>query len=283
VFADAHDQDATGRYSLLYETAPLAGGGAVADGCGDAARLAPGESGSVAGDTFEARDDLSGSCGGGGAADVVYRLDVARRSRLVASLDGEEAPHVLEVFRRCGDRSTEVACGRGVDDVVAPGTYYIGVDGLSADAFGRFTMHWSVHDLGGQAKACARPPLLGSGRTVDATTAGGSDDFDGSCAPSSGPAATGPDRVFKFSLARRSAVRLVLKAPSFDALLAVRRTCAEAPGDSIAEVACEAQPGPSRRTTTLERTFEAGDYWVVVDGVSPKDQGPFSLEYKVLP
>jgi hypothetical protein len=283
VFADAHEQEATGRYTVLYETAPLGGGGASADGCADAARLPAGESGTVSGDTFTARDDFAGSCGGAGAADVVYRLDVARRSRLAAGLDAEEAPHVLELFRRCGDRSTEAACGRTVDEVVAPGTYYVGVDGASAEAFGRFTMHWALHDLTGEARACARPPLLVPGRTVDGTTVGAPDDFDGSCGPSSDRAPSGPDRVYMLVLPRRSNVRLLLKAQSFDALLAVRRTCADAPGDSLAEVACEAQPDSSHRATTLERTLEAGTYWVVVDGVSPKDQGAFSLEYRLTP
>jgi hypothetical protein len=283
IFADAHDQDAAGRYSILYETAPLAGSGATADGCGDAARLTGGEAGTVAGDTFTARDDVAGSCGGAGAADVVYRMDVSRRSRLVASLDAEEAPHVVEVFRRCGDRSTEVACGRAIDEFVGPGTYFVGVDGASAESFGRFTLQWMLHDLTGQAAACAQPPLLIAGRTIDATTAGASDSFDDACAPTSDRASSGPDRVFKFVLQRPSTVRLVLKAPAFDAVLAVRRACADAPGEALAEVACEAQPDSSRRTSTIERAFDAGTYWVVVDGAAAKEQGPFTLEYRIVP
>ena len=283
VFADAHEQDAAGRYSLLYETAPLAGSGAPGDGCGDASRLPSGESGSVTGDTFAARDDVAGSCGGAGAADVVYRLDVPRRARFVAALDAEEAPHVVEVFRRCGDRSTEVACGRTIDDVVTPGTYFIGVDGAAPDAFGRFTLQWMTQDLTGQASACAQAPSLAAGRTIDATTAGAGDNFDNACAPTNDRAPSGPDRVFKFSLQRRSTVRLVLKAPAFDAVLAVRRACIDAPGDAIAELACEVQPDSSRRTTTIERAFDPGSYWVVVDGAAPKEEGPFTLEYRLVP
>jgi hypothetical protein len=282
VFADAHDQDAVGRYGLLLETAPLAGRGAPSDGCGDAARLPAGESGSVSGDTFAARDDIAGSCGAPGGADVVYRIDVAHRSRLVATLDGEEAAHVIDVFRRCGDRSSEVACGRAFDQTVAPGTYYLSIDGSSAEAFGRFTLQWMLHDLGGQTAACVQPPLLVAGRAVDATTVGAGDNFDVACAPSSDRAPSGPDRIFRFALDRRATVRLALKATGFDGVLALRRACADAPGATLAEVACEAQPDPARRTTSIERTLDPGTYWVVVDGASAKDEGPFSLEYRVV-
>ena len=142
VLADARERDSSGRYTLLLDTAPLAGSGVRGDGCGDAAplgALSSGGTGAVAGDTFAARDDVAGTCGGAGAPDVVYRVEVPRRSRFVASLDGEEAPHILVVWRRCAERAAEVACGRAVDEVLAPGTYYVAVDGASAEAFGRFT------------------------------------------------------------------------------------------------------------------------------------------------
>jgi hypothetical protein len=281
VFADSHDQDAAGRYSLLFETAPLAGAGVESDGCDDAGRLEGGEAGgSLLGDTFAARDDIAGSCGGAGAADVVYRVEVPRRSRLMMTLDGEEALHLVDVFRRCGDRSTEVGCGRTIDEVVAPGTYYVAVDGASVDAFGRFALHWWMHDVSGQASAGADAPELVPGRVVSATTAGSPDRFDVGCS-ATGPAPTGPDRTYKIVLDHRSKVRLTLKAPSFDALLGVRRARVDTPGDALAEITCEAPPESSRRTTTLVRTLDPGAYWVVVDGASSKDEGPFSLEYRL--
>ncbi len=93
-----------GAYSLLLETSSAGGAGAPSDACGDATPLSPAAAGKVGGDTFAARDDVAGSCGGAGAADVVYRVDVARRSRFTASLDGEEGSHLLIVWRRCNDR-----------------------------------------------------------------------------------------------------------------------------------------------------------------------------------
>ncbi len=171
VFADARERDSTGHYSILLETAPPAGSGAPGDGCGDAPALVVGSgtnAGTVNGDTFAARDDVAGTCGGAGAPDLVYRLDVQRRSRLVASLDGEEASHVLIVWRRCADRTSELACGRSVDQVLAPGTYYVGVDGAAPDAFGRFTLAYALRDLTGQGGACGTAPLLSEGRMVNA-------------------------------------------------------------------------------------------------------------------
>src|SRR5580658_2697042 len=252
VFADAHDRDSAGRYSLLFETAPPGGAGMPGDTCADAAPIAPGPSGSVSGDTFAARDDVAGSCGGAGAADVVYRIDVARQSRLTASLDGEEAPHVLVTWRRCGDRSSEVACGRSLDEVVGPGTYFIAVDGASPDAFGRFTLNWTLHDLAGQATACASAPTLVDGARVSGTTVGAGDKFSMSCSSAD---ASGPDRVYKFVLASRSNVRLSLTASTFDATIALRRACTDASAGPAAELVCESEPDSASHRSIIERSL----------------------------
>jgi hypothetical protein len=279
VFADAHDRDAAGRYSLSFETAPPAGSGTAGDSCGDAVPLALGPSGAVSGDTFVARDDVAGSCGGAGAPDVVYRIDVARQSRLTASLDGEESPHVLVVWRRCGDRSSEVACGRAIDEVIGPGTYFVGVDGAAPDTFGRFTLNWTLRDLAGQSTACASAPTLVDGTRVSGTTAGAGDKFATSCSSAD---ASGPDRIFKFVLPNRANVHLALTAATFDATLALRRACADASaGAGTPELVCESEPDANHRSV-VERSLEAGSYWVVVDGQSASDQGPFALDYKVL-
>jgi hypothetical protein len=279
VFADAHDRDAAGHYTLLFETAPLAGSGTPGDACGDAIPIALGPSGSVSGDTFAARDDFGGSCGGAGAPDVVYRIDVARQSRLTASLDGEESPHALVMWRRCGDRSSEVGCGRAIDEVVGPGTYFVAVDGAAPDTFGRFTLNWTLHDLAGQAAACGTAPTLVDGARVSGTTVGAGDKFATSCASAD---ASGADRVYKFVLASRANVHLALTASTFDATLALRRACSDASaGPGSPELVCESEPDSNHRSV-IERSLEAGSYWVIVDGQSANDQGPFSLDYKVV-
>jgi hypothetical protein len=284
VVADARERDSAGRYTLLLDTSPLAGSGVRGDGCGDAAPLgtvSAGASGSVAGDTFAARDDVAGTCGGAGAPDVVYRFEVPRRSRFVASLDGEEAPHVVVVWHHCGDRATEVVCARAVDEVLAPGTYYIGVDGASADAFGRFSLGWALRDLTGQGAACAAATTLVDGRPFTATTVGAADKFVTSCGVAD-PSQSGPDRVFRMVLSTRATVRVDVTATSFDATVAVRRACADgSAGSGDVELACESDADAAHRTS-LERSLEAGTYWIVVDGQSPNDRGAFTVEYRVL-
>jgi hypothetical protein len=277
VFADARQRESAGSYALSLETARVEGGGAVGDGCGDAMALG-GASGTVTGDTFTASDELAGTCGGAGAADVVYRIDVPRRGRLRASLGAEEGRHLLVAWHRCGERASELACGTSVDEVLEPGTYFLGVDGATPDALGRFALTWATLDLGPQTAACSAAPALVAKRTQVGTTAGGADHFATSCGAAD--AATGaPDRVYRFSLSTRSHVRIELEASRFDALLALRRSCADLAGTGAgAQITCAAETDRAHRTR-LDATLEAGTYWVVVDGQTPNDQGSFVLQY----
>jgi hypothetical protein len=155
------------------------------------------------------------------------------------------------------------------------------VDGASAEALGRFTLKWALRDLTAQSSACAMAPTLGDGRIVDSTTVGAGDKFVTSCGGTDA-GASGPDRVFKIVLPKRATVRIAATAATFDAAVALRKTCAD-PSSSIGsvELACESEASTGHRTS-VERALEAGTYWVVVDGQSPNDQGPFTLEYHVL-
>jgi hypothetical protein len=181
--------------------------------------------------------------------------------------------HTLIAWRRCGDRSTELACGRALDEVLVPGTYFVAVDGARADALGRFALVWSVQDLAAQSAACTAATPLAPRRPVAATTQGAGDRFSTAC---SAPDATssGPDRVFRFTLAVRSRVTVTVRAPSFDAIVSLRKACGDEGGGS--ELSCT-----DGREAQLERTLEPGTYWVVVDGQTPNDQGPFTVQYAV--
>ena len=48
-----------------------------------------------------------------------------------------------------------------------------------------------------------------------------------------------------------------------------------------AVLTCEAD-ADSTKHLTLDRTLEPGTYWVVVDGQTPNDQGPFTLDYRIV-
>jgi hypothetical protein len=276
LFADARERDSGGRYSLSYETAQPAGDGTTGDGCGDAIPMV-GATTPLPGDTFAARDDVASSCGGLGAADVVYRVDLARRSRFRAFLESEEAPHILVAWRRCGDRGSEIACGRSLDEVLPAGTYFVAVDGASPDALGRFAVSWSMQDLAGQGAACVAAPVLVEGRRTSGTTAGGSDRFTTAC---SGHDGTGADRVYRFALPSRAKVRVAVTASSFDVVVGLRRLCGDEGASGAVELACSGDADRARKVQ-VERVLEAGTYWVVVDGQTPSDQGAFSIEYSV--
>jgi hypothetical protein len=276
VFADAREHEAEGRYSLLAELVPGQGSGGAGDGCADALPLPSGER-TVKGDTFTARDDTSGKCGGAGAADVFYRLELAKRSRFVAQFRSEEAEHVFVLSKTCADHSTELACGRAVDEVLSAGTYFLAVDGESPDAFGAFAFDWSVRDVAAQEAGCRAAELIADGQSVQGTTAGASNKFGPAC----GGQGDAGDRVYRINVPARGRVRLALSTPRFTGVLAVRSSCLDAPSTRAAELACSAA-GEDPHHAHLETNLDPGTYYVVVDGKGRNAEGPFSLQYNVV-
>src|SRR5262249_34825397 len=138
---------------------------------GDAVAIS-GTAGKIEGDTFAAKDDVTVSCGRPGAADVVYRLDLAHRSRVWARTLSDEAAHSMALLRSCGDRSSEVTCGSAVDRVVAPGTYFLVVDASRPELLGRFAISYRLRDVSQLEAVCAHVPSLTPRHPVTATTRG---------------------------------------------------------------------------------------------------------------
>jgi hypothetical protein len=284
VFADGADRDASGGFSLLAELAPEQGvAGTQGDACADAFTLSPRSDRSVGGDTFFARDDFAGKCGGAGAADVVYRVDVPRRSRIGARFTHQEGQHLFVLTRTCGDRTSELACGSSLDEIVSPGTYFLVVDGATAVSTGRFTFDWRVREIAAQENACRAAPLLVEGQTVAGTTTGAGDKFMTSCGGRE-EAQTSPDRLFRLVLAKRTHVRLSLATPAWDGVLAVRKSCLDPPGSSsvrAAEAACN-NNAEDVHHARVDATLDPGTYLVQVDGHGGANEGAFKLEYKVI-
>lgn len=276
VFADADDQEAEGEFSLLTEAAPDGGDMVSGDTCSEAIALTSNEP--VSGDTFAARDDSRGRCAGEGAPDVVYRVEVPRRARLTARFQAQEGEHVFVLAKGCG--GSEIACGPFLDAVVAPGTYYLGVDGAKANAMGRFRFEWQARDVGSLETACRAPATITPGKTITGTTTGLGNKFTASCA-GAGHGSGSSDRVYRLSLARRTRVRLQLSTPGWDGVLSVRRACMDALGGPPSEVACN-NDAPDVHHARIETTLDAGSYYVVVDGHASGNEGPFTLEYNAL-
>jgi hypothetical protein len=284
VFADSAERDSSGQYTLTAELAAEQGSGAPGDACADALPLSSaGERGTV-GDTFLARDDFSGKCGGVGAADVVYKVEVPRKSRVSARFVHQEGRHVFVLMRTCGDHGSEIACGAAVDELLSPGTYYVAVDGAREGALGRFAFDWRVREIATQETACRGAQTLAIGQTLSGTTVGAGDKFTSSCGGREETQAS-PDRVFKIVLGKRTHVRFILTTPGWDGVLSLRKACIEvagAGGTRGAEVSCNNDADDTHHSR-IDTTLDAGTYFVLVDGHAAGNEGAFTLDYRTLP
>ncbi len=283
VFADSSGRDGEGHFTLLAETAPPQGTGTQGDTCADA--LPIGSSAKYDGDTFPSRDDVSGSCGGAGAPDEIFRLDLPKRMRLTTRIARQEGHHVFVLTRACGDRSGEVACGGAIDQTLAPGTYWLAVDGATPADFGRFSIEARFHDVAAQETACKTAPLLRPGTVTAGTTDGAGDKFATSCGGRE-DTQSNPDRMYRIELPRRAHVSLVLTTPTWDGVLALRRLCvdptpAPAGGVQAAEVRCNNDDNGDTHRAKIDMPLEAGTYYVLVDGHATGNYGAFTLDYRI--
>jgi hypothetical protein len=174
-----------------------------------------------------------------------------------------------------------------LDEVLAPGVYVLAVDGAAADALGRFTFSFLAHDVSGQESACRSAPTLVEGKTVAGTTVGAGDRFTTSCGGRADAQASS-DRVYKLVLAARARVRLLLTTPSWDGVLAIRKSCVDVPpvaqpsGRRVElDAACN-NDFQDAQHSKIETTLDAGTYWVVVDGHQARNEGAYTLEYRTL-
>ncbi|MEQ8458186.1 MAG: pre-peptidase C-terminal domain-containing protein [Sandaracinaceae bacterium] len=276
IFADGFSTSEQGDYSMRADLAPVAGGTAPADRCAAAGTVTAGQD--VELDTFAAADDYQASCGGAGAPDTVYRLEVRERSRLRATLQQSEFPAVLYLQSTCGQQASEVACaaiGAGgqteLDTNVQPGTYFLVVDGAAQDNFGAARLEVQLENLQALETACRSAPRLRPGRTVTGDTGTSSDRFQATCAGN----AQSNDLVYRLQLTRRSRV-VITSEQQYDGALYIRRDCT----DVTTEVACNDDEGDNRHSR-VETTLDAGTYYVFVDGFANNSQGSFTLDVEV--
>ncbi len=279
VFADASSTEHSGRFTMKAEIGPEQGTGTAGESCPDATPITGIQNVTVDGDTFPARDDVTAKCGGPGGADVVYRIDVAKRSRVRVRMVGEEGSHVFALARSCAEASAQIACGASIEEVVQPGTYYILVDAKDASSFGKFRFEVRSGEVGPQETACRAPQELRPNATVTGTTLGAGDKFTISCAgPVQGQSS--PDRIYKLVVAARSRVKLELTTPTWDGVLAIRKSCLDQGnnGPRGNEVECN-NDSVDEHHSKIERVMEPGTYFVHVDGHATGNQGPFTLLY----
>lgn len=297
-FVIADGFEGSGRFSLEATVAAASGGNAAGDSCSapEAAALGIG----VTADVFAAADDFTGSCGGQGGADIVYRVQVERRSRLTVEFSSGAA----YVRRACADAATEVACARMAPDAPAVagvppmpgsgssaparpnasggrlettldrGTYFLVLDSAGADAFAPITATVNLVDSASFDAVCRAGRELRPGETVHGDSTGHADRFRGSCLGNG----SSPDDLYKFRLARRQNVTLQLDSPNHDGGLYIRRTCE----DAQSELACndDAENSHQSRITT---TLDQGTYFVLVDGFGANAAGSYDLLLQTSP
>ncbi len=276
VYADGFRDGNAGDYSMRADLAPLTGGSAPADSCSSAGTITPGQD--TAMDTFPAADDFQASCGGAGAPDVVYQLTLQSRMRVRAQLLDSEFPGAIYLQSTCGQQASEIACAAGggggpamLDTNLQPGTYYLVVDGTTADAFGAARLEVQLDDLQALESACRQAPRLRPGRTVTGDTSSSSDRFQASCAGR----AQSNDLVYRLVLARRSRVRITSEQ-QYDGAIYIRRDCT----DMSTEVACNDDEGDNRHSV-VETVLDRGTYYVFVDGFADRSQGAFTMDVEV--
>ncbi len=272
IFSDGYGGNSAGAFEFVADLAPLAGGQANGDTCAAPLAFQPGV---LAVDTFQAADDLAGSCGGQGGADVVVALNVTNRSRLRVNVANTEFNGVLYVRGgQCGVATGEVACSAmaagntALDTVLQPGQYHLVIDGVDAASFGQADLDIQLEDLAAMERTCRAAPRITPGRTVNGTTVGEADSFQATCAGN----AASPDRVYQLRLTRRMTVRAHMTTTDFDGALHIRRDCP----DASTEIACN-DDFEGQRQSMVETTLDAGTYIIVVDGFSRNNQGSYSL------
>jgi hypothetical protein len=276
VFADGFSDHASGDYSLTADVVPASGSGGAGDTCASAASWAPGTD--LTADTFTMSDDATGSCGGGGAPDAIYRVNLTSRSRIRASFTSAQFPPVLYLQSTCGDRSTELFCldGRSgttrIDQTLAAGTYYLVVDGADQNAFGAASVTVQVDDLGALDASCRSAPLIRPGHQITGTTVGSTDRFQATCAGG----AQSPDLIYRLQLRRRSTVRITSEQDNWDGAIYVRGDCT----DQSTELGCNDDAGDNRHSM-LETELDPGTYYVFMDGFASGNQGSFTLDVDV--
>jgi len=203
---------------------------------------------------------------------------------VTAHFANQEGSHVFVLAKTCGDRGSEIACSSNIDEMLAPGIYSLAVDGSAEEGLGRYAFTFAARDVSAQENACKSPPLIAPGSKTTGNTTGAGDKFMASCAGREDAQASA-DRVYRFELKERKRIQLLLSTPNHDGVLVLRKSCIDPPhqrAPRAAEITCN-HDSRDNHHAKIETTLEPGTYFVLVEGNAPKNDGPYTLEYKIMP
>ncbi len=230
-------------------------------------------------------DNATGVCGAvPGGQDVVYQLQLAGATRrLVATTEtpamGMSYDTLLHLRSTC-DMPSSLACnddsGGGLFsqiDVILPGTQdaFLFADAFGPGAIGDYQLRLEVDPQ----NTCANPSTLDlqTAPVVRGNTTGADNTFQAPCAAQ----ARSPDHVYELTLSTRVTLRIDLVdvgATRFDTALHVRSSTCAAGGVGV--IACD-DDGGQRTNSRIERTFDPGTYYVIVDGFGSGSVGEYEL------
>jgi hypothetical protein len=280
----------SGEFELFAELEPLPTLSAL---CAAAQPLVPGVA--LRESTRGGAHAFTATCGGGALGpDHVHRLDLERASRVrirqQAEYDGS-----LYLRAQCEDASSERACnddfqssGRSLISArLERGRYYVYSDSYAREQSGDYVLALERIDEPpalAPAEACARAqraPAVGrqDSRELDTFYAGAA--FAGSCGGDGAP-----ELMVPIHIDGPSTLAATLEDPELNAVIYIRRACAEA----NSELACHVMPRidrpPSEREMSspgLVLPLERGSYMLFVDGYEPNDIGAATLKVAIVP
>ena len=238
-----------------------------------------------------------GSCGGGDAPEAIFKIALPVTSDLFITTHGTRFNTVVYLRRDncCGD---EVACnddadGRSTSVIaekgLAPGTYYIYVDGATASDAGPFSLDvYATPAASHDAEACGNPLRI-STDPISRSTCDSVDDYSppvGCSTAVSGP--NGRDQVFYFVLDAPGLVTFsTCEGTCIDTVLYLRDVCsdpASVPLNGCDDDACRAsgscQTAGNQVQSRVAATLTAGVHYLVLDtfaAAGPAPCGGFTI------
>jgi hypothetical protein len=185
------------------------------------------------------------TCSASAGAQVVYRMHVEGRHKLVLDLDAK-FDAVLAVFRASAsdgylcEEATELECSDDsdgsvskahVETLVDTGDYGVMVTGYDGER-GEFDLRSHLEDAPALETYCAAARTITAGKKIEDATAGGVGNFQNGC--SSGTGAGGDELLYKLDVTQPSRLRATSKAGSGDVSIAMRSRC----DDPTSELFC---------------------------------------------
>lgn len=262
---------------LLPPSPPPAG-----DLCSDPIELTPGTY--HIGSFLDFQDDVDISCGFR-YREAVHSFTIDEASDVTILLEGT-ASTSMSLRTACEDGASQLICAVGNPSRarlrgLAAGTYYVIAESPSGGSY-RVRVETStpptlpVAVSGNEDCSTAHViPETGGVFTGDTTAMAG--DYTTSPLADCGLGAASPDAVFRLDLSARKRVIATTDGSAFDTVLYVHRDACT----SGAELFCNDDDPAGGITSMIDRVFEAGTYFFVVDGWGMVSGGAYVLDVVV--